>query len=149
MGMRRTTWLLALALASGALAAGCGEDEADPKAEYLEKGDEVCRLGSLQIVSEGQRRYGGSQPPPEKIEEYGRKIVVPVLQKSTLRGLRELTPPEGDEETVAAIYDALEEAIASLRADPALMTQPSVGGAFDEVNALASDYGFEQCGSNF
>jgi hypothetical protein len=148
MGMRRTTSLLALALASGALAAGCGEDESDPKQEYIENGDEVCRLGSEQIVAEGQRRYGASQPPPEKLEEYGRKIVVPVLQKSTLRGLRALPPPEGDEETVAAIYDALEEAIAALRANPALVAEPNVGGAFDEVNRLALDYGFDQCGRN-
>jgi hypothetical protein len=148
MGKPKTIWLLALAVAIGAFAAGCGEDESDPKQEYIRKGDEICRLGSLQIASEGQRRYGGSQPPPGKLEEYGKQIVVPVLQKSTLRGLRALPPPEGDEETVAAIYDALQETIAALRANPALIAQPNVGGAFDEVNRLARDYGFGQCGSN-
>jgi hypothetical protein len=148
MGKPKAIWLLALAVALGGFAAGCGDDASDAKQEYIEKGDEVCRLGSLQIVSEGQRRYGGSQPPPEKLEEYGRKIVVPVLQKSTLRGLRALPPPDGDEDTVAAIYDALEEAIASLRANPALIAETNAGGAFDEVNRLALDYGFDQCGRN-
>jgi hypothetical protein len=148
MGKPKAIWLLALAVALGGFATGCGDDASDAKQEYIEKGDEVCRLGSLQIASEGQRRFGASQPPPEKLDEYGKQIVVPVLQKSTLRGLRALPPPEGDEETVAAIYDALAETIAALRANPELIAQPNVGGAFDEVNRLARDYGFEQCGSN-
>jgi hypothetical protein len=148
MWKSKTVWVLAFALAIGALAAGCGGDDTDPKQDYIAKADEICRLGSLQIASEGQRRYGGSQPPPGKLEEYAKQIVVPVLQKSTLRGLRALPPPEGDEETVAAIYDALRETIAALRANPALIAQPNVGGAFDEVNRLARDYGFGQCGSN-
>jgi hypothetical protein len=147
----KTVWVLAFALAIGVLAAGCGGDggdDTDPKEDYIAKADELCAVGTFQIGSEAQNRYGSPQPPPEKIEEYSSKIVVPILQKQVIKGLRELPPPEGDEQTVAAIYDALQAGVDALRTDPTLIADPNVGGAFDEANSLAQAYGFEQCGSN-
>jgi hypothetical protein len=154
MWRSKTAWMLAFALAIGVLAAGCGGDDGDdgddtdPKQEYIAKGDEVCAIGTFQIGSEARNRYGNPQPPPDKIQEYGRKIVVPILHKQVIPDLRELPPPKGDEQTVAAIYDALQAGVDTLREHPTLIADPDVGGAFDQANRLAQAYGFQQCGSN-
>jgi hypothetical protein len=151
MWKRKTLWALALALAALALAAGCGGDdgdETDPKEEYIAQGDEICARGTFTIGSQARERYGTPQPPPKKIEEYSEQIVVPTLQTEVVDKLRALPAPEGDEQTTAAIYDELQRAIDELRADPGLLAEQNVGGAFDEANRLAQAYGFRQCGSN-
>jgi hypothetical protein len=151
MWKRKTFWALALALAALALAAGCGGDDGDdtdPKEEYIGQGDEICARGTFTIGSQARERYGSPQPPPKKIQEYSSQIVVPTLQTEVVEKLRALPAPEGDEQTTAAIYDALQRAIDRLRADPGLLAAQNVGGAFDEANRRAQAYGFRQCGSN-
>lgn len=56
--------------------------------------------------------------------------------------LNELDTPEGDEEQVDAIIDALDEGIEELEADPgsALTDSP-----FDELNQRAIVYGLTDC----
>lgn len=126
------------------LIAGCGGT--DPKQEYIANGDEICALGTFQIGSEAQNRYGTPQAPPKKAEQFSRQVIVPTLRSQVLEKLRALPAPEGDEQTVAAIFDALERGIDTLKADPGLLADPDVGGAFDEANSLAQAYGFKQCG---
>jgi hypothetical protein len=149
MWKRKTLWALALSLAALALAAGCGgDDDPDPKETYIGQGDEICAMGTFTIGSQARERYGTAQPPQKKIEEYSKQIVVPTLQTEVVDKLRALPAPEGDEQTTAAIYDALQRAIDELRADPGLLAEQNVGGAFDQANRLAQAYGFRQCGSN-
>lgn len=151
MWKRKTLWALAFALAAFALAAGCGGDDGDdtdPKEEYIAQGDEICARGTFTIGTHARERYGTPQPPPKRIEEYSKQIVVPTLQTEVVERLRALPAPQGDEQTTAAIYDALEQAIDELRADPGLIADANVGGAFDEANRRAQAYGFRQCGSN-
>ena len=143
---RATRVGLVIGVAAGLLA-GCGEEE-DPKAEYIADGDEICARGTFAIGQEGRDRYGTPQPPPKKQKEFTTEVIVPTLQTEVLEKLRELTPPEGDQQTAAAIYDALERGIAALRDDPELIEEPNIGGAFDEANRLAQAYGFQQCGRN-
>ena len=141
--MRRTP---AIALASALIVAGCGSDETDPVDEYIAEGDRICALGTFQIGSEAQTRYGSPQPPPRRVEEFSSGVVVPTLRTEVLEKLRALTPPEGDERQVGAIYGALENGIDALKADPGLLAEANTGGAFDEANRLAQAYGFAQCG---
>ena len=143
---RKTTCILAIAM-TGALVAGCGEGT-DPKEEYIANGDEICALGTFQIGSEARNRYGRPAPPPEQAPRFARQVIVPTLQTQVIVKLRELTPPEGDEQRVAAVYDELESAVGRLRRNPDLISEPSIGGAFDEANRLAQAYGFQQCGSS-
>jgi len=142
----KTARILAVALAAGALAAGCGDDT-DPKEEYIAKGDEICARGTFKIGRTAQDRFGSPAPPPEQAPQFARQKIVPILEQRVVTKLRELEPPEGDEEQVEAIYDELEQAVDRLRANPELITEPNTGGAFDQANRLAQDYGFEQCGS--
>ena len=143
----KTTPILAIALAAGALAAGCGDEETDPKEEYIAQGDEICALGTFEVGNKARARYGKPFPPPEQASQFARQVIAPTLQREVVVKLRQLTPPEGDEQMVDAIYDELERALARLRSNPDLITQPNTGGAFDEANMLARDYGFKQCGS--
>jgi hypothetical protein len=148
MGNRVTACLLALALGSAVLVAGCGGgDEADPKQEYIKQGDQICLLGTFQISQESQKLYGKPQPPPSEQSTFAEKTVVPILRVQVLNKLRSLTAPPGDEQQVAAIWAALGSGIDALKANPALLAQPGAGGAFDEANRLAQAYGFHQCGS--
>lgn len=143
--------LLAFTLGGGVLLIGCGgggDEEPDPKQEFLAQGDRICALGTLDIGNEAQDRYGTPQVPAKKQTEFTRKVIVPVLSTEVLTRLRALTPPEGDEQEVEEIYAALEMAIDTLDADPSLYSEPNVGGAFDQVNTLAQGYGFRQCGSS-
>ncbi len=149
MRKRISIWIAALALAGAALIAGCGGDgdDTDPKQEYVQQADAICALGTFQIGTEARNRYGDPQPPPKKQEEFAKEVVVPVLRTQVLAKLRDLTPPEGDQQQVDAVWAALETGIARLNADPGLLAQENAGGALDEANRLAQAYGFGQCGS--
>ena len=145
---KRGTATITAVLATAALLAGCGEDESDAKTDYLAQGDEICALGTFQIGQQAGQRYGQTAPPEGKTKEYVEEIVVPTLRREVLVKLRELPSPEGDEQTTAAVYDALEQGIDALDRDPELIADPGTGGAFDEANRLAQEYGFRQCGSS-
>lgn len=148
--------MLAL-LASGLISAGCGGGDggdtsststhAGPlsKSDYITSGDQICAQGTLAIGQAGRERFGTSQPTREQAIQFGQDIVVPSLE-DTLRKLRALEPPVGDEAKTAAIYDALEQGVNKLKQDPSLFIQSGQAGAFDRANNLARAYGFTQCG---
>ena len=164
----KALWLLAGVLATGLIAAGCGGDDngddggnggnggsaangeeaaaAPSKQEYIAEGDRICAEGTARIAREALDRYGDAQPSLEQVDEFSGDVVAPVLQEQVDQ-LRALPPPKGDDETVAAIWDAVQDGIDALREDPSLLAEPATGGAFDEANGLAQEYGFRQCGS--
>lgn len=144
----KVKWTLGVTLAAGALVIGCGDDEGNPKGDYLAAGDQICAVGTFEIGRAAQQRYGQPSPPPKDAPEFAKQVIAPTLQNRVVVELRKLTPPEGDDATVDAIYDALEDGIRRLRSNPALITQPGVGGAFDDASRLAQQYGFKQCGSS-
>ena len=158
---RKTVGALVCALALGLLAAGCGgDDDGDGSAQdgattvegelskprYIAEGDRICAEGTARIAREALDRYGDAQPSLEQVDEFSGDVVAPVLQEQVDQ-LRALPPPKGDDETVAAIWDAVQDGIDALREDPSLLAEPATGGAFDEANGLAQEYGFRQCGS--
>jgi hypothetical protein len=115
------------------------------KAEYITRGDTVCKLGTLAIGQAGRERFGTSNATRQQAVQFGQQVVVPSLE-DTLRKLRALQPPAGDEAQTTAIYAALEKAINQLKQNPDLFVQSHQGGIFDEANRLAQAYGFKQCG---
>ena len=152
---------LASALALGLIAAGCGGDDDDDgsaqngettvqgqlsKPKYIAEGDRICAEGTARMASEALDRYGDTQPSLDQVDDFAREVVAPVLQEQVDQ-LRALPPPQGDDETVAAIWDAVQDGIDQLREDPSLLAEPASGGAFDDANELAQGYGFRQCGS--
>jgi len=145
--------LLAVALVAGGCGGGgsggssSGSATTGPlsKSDYITRGDTICKLGTLAIGQAGRERFGTSNPTRQQALQFGQDVVVPSLE-DTLRKLRALKPPAGDEAQTAAIYDALEKAIDQLRQNPHLFVQSNSGGIFDQANALARAYGFKQCG---
>jgi hypothetical protein len=165
----RITMLLALALATGLIAAGCGDDDDDTatttssptttagatgatgatgeplsKDEFITQADAICKAGDKKIDAAAQETFSGGQPSQAEQEQFVTEDVVPNIQEQ-IDGLRALTPPEGDEEEVSAILDSAQDAIDQTEADPGALTE---GGddPFSEANQLAEEYGLEVCG---
>jgi hypothetical protein len=165
----RITGLLALALATGLIAAGCGDDDDDTatttssptttagatgatgatgeplsKDEFITQADAICKAGDKKIDAAAQETFSGGQPSQAEQEQFVTEDVVPNIQEQ-IDGLRALTPPEGDEEEVSAILDSAQDAIDQTEADPGALTE---GGddPFSEANQLAEEYGLEVCG---
>ena len=63
----------------------------------------------------------GRRPADSEIRAFGTDVVIPRLREQ-LADLRALTPPAGDERSVAAVYDIAETGIDELEADPARFT---------------------------
>jgi hypothetical protein len=73
--------------------------------------------------------------------------VIPSIQ-SQIDGIRDLTPPEGDEETITEFLDTAQSAVDEAEQDPSVLAEGGPGGAgnpFGETQQLAADYGFENC----
>ncbi len=137
----------ALIFVGGLLATGCGGDDsssdepAPSKAAYVADADEICATGrsTIEEIVQGLPADIQAAESQTAITEE----IVP-LYRDQVAELRALTPPEGDEEKVAAIYDAVDEAVDTAEADP---TSLGRSDPFTEADGLAADYGFEACGS--
>jgi hypothetical protein len=142
--MNRHKAALAALLASSILVvAGCGGDDepsAPTKAEYIAEADAICRDGQAEFEAI-VKDLPNSVDAPESQAAITDEIVP--LYRDEIEQLRSLTPPEGDEETTAAIFDAVENGLDEVEADPSALDQ---AGTFEEANTLANDYGFEVCG---
>jgi hypothetical protein len=156
--------MLAAALAIFAVAAGCGggddgstaeTDSPDTdapaltKAEFVKQGDEICAAASEEYgegIEDFFTENDVSQtkgPTTEQEEELLAEIILPRI-KTEMEELRELGPPEGEEQRVDEIFTGVEEAVAEGESDPSTVA----GGEnpFADPNAKAKAFGFEVCG---
>ena len=150
---RNTLWLLTAVLALGLVAAGCGDDddsgddggEALTKEEYVAQGNAICEEGDKEIEA-GFREVApaNQQPTPEEIETVVSETLVPSVQ-GQIDDLRALSPPEGDEETLNAIYDDAQAALDSIEADPSILSAGDSPDPFADVNQRIGDYGLTAC----
>jgi hypothetical protein len=165
--LRRITALLALTLAAGLIAAGCGDDDDDTTAatttsttttagatgeplskdEFIAQADAACKAGDKKIDAAADEVFSNGNPSQADQEAFVTDDVIPNIQEE-VDGIAALTPPEGDEEEVAAIVDAAQSAIDEITADPSLLTEQGAGDPFTEANQLAKDYGLEVCGQD-
>lgn len=89
----------------------------------------------------------GRRPADARVRRFGAEVVIPAL-RDQLADLRQLTPPAGDEATVASIYDRAERGIDRLAANPELFSDSgAVRRALTEARRLGRRYGFYQCGT--
>jgi hypothetical protein len=168
----RITTLLALALAAGLIAAGCGDDDDETttsstttttagatgatgatgeplsKDEFITQADAICEAGDKKIDAAAQETFSGGQPSQAEQEQFVTEDVVPNIQEQ-VDGLRALTPPEGDEDEVSAILDSAQDAIDQIESDPGTLTEGANGDdPFSEANQLAKEYGLTVCGQS-
>ena len=156
--MTRTALALLLTCAVAGFAIGCGDDddngnggggESLSKAEYIKRGDQICREGDREIQREGRSRFGDLQERPSRDELVGfiEDVVIPNIE-GQISDLRDLPPPEGDEDTVNAIYDRADESIEAVKENPEGAVAEGADNPFAEANKLGRDYGFKACGDS-
>ena len=149
---RNLILMLACLAATGLIAAGCGDDDDDggdalTKEEFVTQGNKICTDGNAEIEAEAEEVFASGQPTPEEELAFAEDSVVPNIQ-SQIDGLRDLTPPEEDEETVTEMLDAAQAALDRAEADPSLLTSAGGEDVFVDVNVQLNDYGLTECGSS-
>jgi hypothetical protein len=154
--MKRLHWLLAAGLAVGLIAAGCGDDDdgeggggGEPltKQKFIAQADQICKQSDQEINQQGRELFGKGRPSNAQMEQFATEVLVPEVQ-SQVDGIRELTPPEGDEETINSILDKAEEGVRQIEADPSVVASDQGSSpALLEAAREIGDYGAKQCGS--
>lgn len=164
---QRSIAMLVAALAIFAVAAGCGGgDDGDStaaetssdtdapaltKAEFIKQGDKICATASKEY-NEGIEDFSTENevsqakgPTEEQEEEVLAEIVLPRI-KVEMEELRELGPPDGEEERVDVIFTGVEEVVAEGEDDPS--TVAGNENPFADPNAEAKAFGFKVCGQS-
>lgn len=148
--MRKGTIAAALtALAALSLIiVGCGGGDDSTasltKAQYIKQANAICKKGEeeraalLQSATENVNR---EFTDAEK-EKVVMTVFVPPYRK-TIKELKALGLPEGDEEKAEAIVKAMEESAKKIEAEPLKGLEDI--SQFEEPNKLASDYGLTNC----
>lgn len=137
-------------LVLGLVAAGCGSSDntsstsaatALTKAEFLKQGNTICKTGTGAINTAAKAL--GQSPTKAQITVFVNDTVIPSVQ-TQITGLEALTPPVGDEATVAAILAAANDGLAKVKSDPGAIT---ASDPFAKANQLSKAYGLTVCGS--
>jgi hypothetical protein len=137
----------AVVLLFALVAAGCGggddTTESLSKSQFLKQGNAICKKGEeergkLIIDASGKMKKEASVREQED-------LVLEVLPtyENTTRELDDLGAPEGDEEKVDAIVEAMEEAVEKVEANPGSALVASY--PFKEPNELVEKYGLKSC----
>jgi hypothetical protein len=137
----------ALLSAAALFAAGCGGDDsssdepAPTKAAYIVEADAICAAGQTDFEAIVEDLPNDIEAPESQAAISDE--LVP-LYRDQIEELRALTPPEGDEDVTAEIYDAVEVAVDEVEENPSALGEEET---FKEANTLATEYGLEVCGS--
>ncbi len=139
---------IAVALLAAGAGAGCGGDDEEPlsKAEYIEQGDAICAKAQEEGEKQVEEMFGDLGADEEPSEEQLTTLVEDVIKPNTegqLSDLRDLAPPEGDEDTLNGIYDGVEEGLAQIEDDPKILLGDE--DPFAAPSEEAADYGFKEC----
>lgn len=161
--MRGRSWAILLAVGVVAmLAVGCGgsdndtvaETESTPpptKAAFIKQGDALCEKSNDEIGAESKKFLEseglktGELPNQAQLKQIGEEIYIPQLEKR-LEGLRELTPPAGDEKEFEAILVATEDGLAAVK-ESSESYFSNKSDPLAESKELILDYGFRVCGA--
>ena len=136
------------------VAAGCGSSSkststtpAISKAEFLKKGNAICKKGNQQISQAARKAFPKSKGKPSQAEltKFATDTIIPSVQ-SQINGLKALGAPQGDEAKVNAIVTSAQAALDKGKKDPTLLTS-NKKDPFAKANKLAKAYGLTVCGS--
>jgi hypothetical protein len=138
----------------GLVAAGCGSSSnssststtALTKAEFLKKGNAICKKGNQQIGAAAQKLFPKSKGKPSaaQLNKFATGTIIPAVQ-GQINQIKALGAPKGDEAKVKAIVDAAQSALDKGKKDPALLTANGPG-PFKQANQLTTSYGLTVCG---
>ena len=152
MGSRLTRGMtLAAPLILVVVAAGCGSSSkstpALTKAEFLKKGNAICKKGNDQISQVANKAFPKSKGRPSRAQmiKFVTDTVIPSVQ-GQISGVKALGAPQGDEAKVNAIVTTAQAALDRAKKDPVLLTS-NKNDPFAKSNKLAKAYGLTVCGS--
>lgn len=145
--MNKLAALLILVLVPLALAA-CGGDDGPSKEDYIADADEICARSDKETDAVFEQAFENPQEPKPAEAQAALEEALPIVKKD-LTELKGLEKPEGDEDEIDAIWEAIDTGIKTLEeasADPnaslvALTSEPFAAG-----EKLAGDYGMKECG---
>ncbi|HSS33478.1 MAG TPA: hypothetical protein VLL27_09390 [Solirubrobacterales bacterium] len=161
---KRLTVALLGALVVALLAAGCGggddssgdsSESTDSgssssltKAEFIKQGDEICKQGDAAIEGEAnefakENNIDTAKPTEAQKEEVYSQVIGPALKQQS-EEIADLGPPEGEEEAVEDIVEAVGRGADEIEEDPKSVLNG--GDPLAEATKLAKAYGFKQCG---
>jgi hypothetical protein len=140
----------------GLVFAACGSNNnntsttALTKAEFLKKGNAICKKGNQQINQASKTAFLSkgkpSGPPPKSAQvKFATDSLIPTIQ-GEIDGVKALGAPAGDEAQVKAITDSAQSALDKGKADPTLLLQSGKKNPFAKSNKLANAYGLTVCG---
>ena len=146
--------LAALISVATLFAVGCGGDDgsssdepasteaAPTRAAYIAEADAICTAGEAEMAAINENLPDDLDPAEARVAAAEEAIV---FLRDRVEQLRALTPPEGDEEEVAAVFAAYDEFIELGEEDPGYTDDGAAEEALATIRTLASDYGFEAC----
>ncbi len=155
-------YFIAIAVVLGALVSvvGCGDDGGDggegnaataangrpasgvTKSEYIDQANSLCAKRTAELAIKSKRAFKKVFSKPEKVaaKQLAKEAVIPVFE-GELRDLKTLSIPSEGEQQVAAIYEAIEDFIAELKADPTAQEFYP----YTKAEKLAKQYGISAC----
>jgi hypothetical protein len=146
----------AIAIVAALVVAGCdggGDDSSTAagsvsKAAFIKKIDAICQKGTERmqraIVVFLKDNKSVRRPDKAQSEKLVGTAIVPSVRKE-IAEMRALAVPEGDEDRVGAMIDALEEGVETAEGNPEAVVSSS-DAVFGIASRLAGEYGAETCG---
>jgi hypothetical protein len=122
---------------------GCGGSSGPPsKAEFIERGNTICRRAAAEERALVPLATVESQPPANRTS-YVESVLVKSVEKE-LRRLKALDLPPGDKKKIKKIFKEIEKGIKDATLDP---LDPLVNATdpFRKANRLARAYGLKAC----
>lgn len=130
---------------------GCGDGDDETtasltRAEFVSQANAVCVRGTKERSAKFREAAKEAKPgqtfSDADREQVVRDVLIPPYRK-VIEDLKKLGAPEGDEQEVEAIVEAMEEAADKVEADPGPAVQSTV--QFTEANKLSAEYGLTDC----
>ena len=161
LSMKRERACATTVLLLAGLAAGCGGGDKDAKtakgapatltkAQFIERGDAICATADRRIEAAAAKlraksRKTGTLPVPQVVT-FLTQTTMPAYDRMVI-GLRNLSPPKGDEQRIDAFIASVAGAIDAVKANPAKYAKRATPDPFADANRRARAYGFKVCGS--
>jgi hypothetical protein len=147
---------LAASLALVLVVAGCGSSSSSKsnsttpaltKAEFLKKGNAICKKGTQQINQAANKAFPKSKGKPSEAQmtKFATDTIIPSVQ-TQISGVKALGAPKGDEAKVKAIVTTAQAALDKGKRDPAILVS-NKSHPFAKSNKLTKAYGLKACGS--
>ena len=139
-----------------ATTSGGGDDastDAPPsagKAQFITRADAICKATESKIGAAATKLRTDATPSgtlsKDRVATFFTSVSVPAYERM-IGQLRDVTPPQGDEQAIDGFVSALAKAVSTVKANPKKYASREVADPFATANKRARDYGLKACGS--